>query len=71
LNLTGHKDEEIARPLAEHLARCLDRVVVVTGGYHLDGADRAQIRAVEGNARLLGSMLAAALSRADRNPGGQ
>lgn len=51
LNVTGHKDEELCRFLAEHIARKYGAVTVCTGGFHVDGISREQIeeaqRAVE------------------------
>lgn len=46
-NQLGHKDEAVARPIAERLCRALNAVVVVSAGVHLTGADAAQIEMVE------------------------
>ena len=46
LNVTGHKDEEICRYIAERLASKTGRTVVCTGGVHLDGITPEEIRAV-------------------------
>ena len=43
LNLVGHKEEELLRPLAEEAARRLKRPVVAVCGIHVDGATREQI----------------------------
>jgi hypothetical protein len=34
--MTGHKDDEIARPLADGLARRLGQVAVVVAGVHVE-----------------------------------
>lgn len=51
LSLTGHKDEEICRRLAEKCAKKYNAVTVCTGGFHVDGITGVQIgevlRAVE------------------------
>ncbi|MCC8044935.1 MAG: hypothetical protein LIP12_05485 [Clostridiales bacterium] len=44
LNRPGHKDEEVARHLAETVAACMDCAVVCTCGIHLDGITPEQIR---------------------------
>lgn len=46
LNLTGHKDEYICRKLAEKVCTDLGVVTVCTGGFHIDGMTKEQIRAV-------------------------
>lgn len=43
LNLTGHKDEALCRRLAEKLCRETGRVVVCTGGFHIDNMKPEQI----------------------------
>ena len=43
LNLTGHKDEALCRRLAEKLCRATGRVVVCTGGFHIDNMKPEQI----------------------------
>ena len=42
-NLTGHKDEVLCRRLAEKLCRETGRVVVCTGGFHIDNMKPEQI----------------------------
>lgn len=56
-NQPGHKDEAVARPVAERLCRALNTVVVVTAGVHLPGADAARIEAVERLAEELAEKL--------------
>lgn len=46
LNVTGHKDEQICRYLAEKTAKRTGSVVVCTGGFHIDDATEDQIREV-------------------------
>lgn len=46
LNVTGHKDEEICRRLAERLAIKKNAVTVCTGGFHADHIREEQIREV-------------------------
>ncbi len=43
-NRLGHKDEALARPLAEKLAGSLRAMVVVVGGVHVDGLDASGIQ---------------------------
>lgn len=43
LNVTGHKDEELCRYLAETVAKQTMGVVVCTGGFHVDHLTSAQI----------------------------
>jgi hypothetical protein len=44
LNRLGHKDEALARPLAERLAAALDVTVVVVAGVHVEDLDQAGIQ---------------------------
>lgn len=43
LNVTGHKDEEICRYLAEKVSAGKQSTVVCTGGIHMDGITKEQI----------------------------
>lgn len=43
LNVTGHKDEEVCRYLAEKVSAGKNAVVVCTGGIHMDGITKEQI----------------------------
>jgi hypothetical protein len=43
-NRLGHKDEALARPLAERLAAALDVTVVVVAGVHVENLDQAGIQ---------------------------
>lgn len=46
LNLTGHKDEYICRRLAEKVCSKVGVVTVCTGGFHIDGMTKAQIKEI-------------------------
>lgn len=46
LNVTGHKDEEICRRLAEQIAKKKNAVTVCTGGFHMEHIEKAQIQEV-------------------------
>ncbi len=43
INLIGHKDEEICRPVAESYCKRYNAVVVCTGGFHIDNITPEQI----------------------------
>ena len=43
INLTGHKDEQICRYVAEALCKRYEAVVTCTGGFHVDGISANQI----------------------------
>ena len=47
LNVTGHKDEALCRPVAEAAAARFQRTVVCAGGFHADGMTAEQLREVE------------------------
>lgn len=44
LNVTGHKDEEICRRIAEKIAASENCTVVCTGGFHVDNITEEQIK---------------------------
>lgn len=46
LNLTGHKDEYLCRKLAEKICSTLGTTTVCTGGFHIDGMSKGQIKEV-------------------------
>ena len=46
INVTGHKDEQICRCLAERVSKHKNAVVVCTGGFHVDDITDAQLREV-------------------------
>jgi hypothetical protein len=47
--LVGHKDDEIARPMAERLAKALNRTTIVTCGVHVDHATEQDIELLKSN----------------------
>jgi hypothetical protein len=49
INLVGHKDEDVARPLAEKLARTFGQVTVVTAGIHVEKATSEDITVIVQN----------------------
>lgn len=57
LNLVGHKDDELARPVAEKLAKGLNQVVVVVAGVHVDNATAQEIRQLMQNGVQAGNLL--------------
>ncbi len=57
LNVTGHKDEQICRYLAEETAKKKQAVTVCTGGFHFDDITAEQIQEVMEAVRELGAML--------------
>lgn len=60
--LLGHKEDELARWAALHLAAQLNAVVVVTAGIHVDAATPEQIRQLDAAARGLVEELASRLA---------
>ncbi|MFZ5587843.1 MAG: hypothetical protein ACOZHQ_18145 [Thermodesulfobacteriota bacterium] len=68
----GHKEDGLAKDLAEALAAALNVRVVVTAGAHWDGLGPQEIAQVEASARDLGRRLLAALTaeRAKTKTGG-
>ncbi|MGN0715023.1 MAG: hypothetical protein ACI4LN_04310 [Anaerovoracaceae bacterium] len=46
LNVTGHKDEEICRYIAEEIAKKRNVITVCAGGFHIDGIKKEQIQEV-------------------------
>ncbi len=46
LNVTGHKDEDICRILAEKASKKYGVTVVCVGGFHIDGISAEQIKEV-------------------------
>ncbi|MGI9861015.1 hypothetical protein SDD30_06475 [Moorella naiadis] len=51
LTLTGHKDDEVARPAAATLAAACQAPVVVVAGIHLDGATPGELVQLQENAQ--------------------
>ncbi|MCB2189505.1 MAG: hypothetical protein KQJ78_24060 [Deltaproteobacteria bacterium] len=57
LTYLGHKEDALAKELAEHLAARLGVKVVVAAGAHWDGLDQAGIAQVGQNSRRLGQLI--------------
>lgn len=57
LPLLGHKDDEVARPLAEMLARELSVPVCVCAGVHVDNASPGDIQILKENCTDCGKKL--------------
>ena len=53
LNVTGHKDEQLCRYLAEQAASFGKMTVVCSGGFHEDDITAAQIQEVQEAVRIL------------------
>lgn len=66
VTLPPHKEEPIARCVAEKVVRATGRTVVVTAGVHDDGLDRAGVEAYLRLGRRLADELAERLSRGRR-----
>jgi gallate decarboxylase subunit D len=49
MNLIGHKDEEIAKPISEKIAESLNLVAVVVAGVHIENADSNDIKSLLSN----------------------
>ena len=62
LALVGHKDDELARPLATVLARELGVTVVVTAGVHVARAQPSDIAAILRNVRGVASAIREAVA---------
>jgi len=61
LTLTGHKDDVLAKPLAERVAACLGQVAVVTVGVHVDRASAEDIALLSEHTRQVAERLLARL----------
>lgn len=68
LTIPPHKEEPVARAIAERLARELGGVVVVTAGVHEDGLDMAGAAAYVGLAERLAGLIAERASVQRRSP---
>jgi len=63
LPLLGHKDDLVARPLAEELAVACGQAVVVVAGVHVDDATEEDIARLVANCRTAGATLIRQLER--------
>jgi hypothetical protein len=50
ITVVGHKEDELARPIAAELARTLNRTTVVVAGVHIRGASPADLARIFENA---------------------
>jgi len=58
INIVGHKDDEIARPVAEKFARELQQVTAVIAGVHIDDANEDDItRLIDNSNRAAETLL--------------
>ncbi len=46
ISIVGHKDDELARPIADRVTRALNRISVVVTGIHVDNASQKDLEAV-------------------------
>ena len=46
ISILGHKDDELARPIADRVTRALNRISVVVTGIHVDNATPKDLEAV-------------------------
>ena len=53
LNVTGHKDEDVCRYLAEKVSAGKNAVVVCTGGVHMDRITKEQIAEIVEAVRII------------------
>lgn len=53
LNVTGHKDEEICRVIAEQVAAKTGRRTLCTGGVHIDHITKKELRSISWAAETL------------------
>src|SRR3989304_5774838 len=51
ITVVGHKEDEIAKPLADEIARTIGRTAVVVAGIHAEGASPEEGATLGGNAR--------------------
>jgi len=51
ITLPGHREDELAQPIAAELARALGRAAVVVAGIHLEAATARDVAALVQNAR--------------------
>lgn len=56
LTLTGHKDDEVARPAAEVLAKELNQIVVVIAGLHIEHATQKDLKKLVDNSMQIVEM---------------
>lgn len=52
--LPSHKDDEIAKPIAERIAKKMNQTTVVVAGVHIENASKLEIRELLANAKKAG-----------------
>jgi len=50
ITVVGHKEDEIAKPLADEIARTIGRTAVVVAGIHAEGASPEEVATLAANA---------------------
>lgn len=63
LTITGHRDDELAKPLADLAASRLGQVAVVVVGVHVEGAGAGDIALLAENTRQAAALLLDRLAR--------
>ncbi|AOT72040.1 hypothetical protein [Geosporobacter ferrireducens] len=62
-NILGHKDDEIAVPIAEEICKHFNEVTVVTAGIHIEKATVIDIEKLKGYGIQMISLIIAAIER--------
>lgn len=57
INVTGHKDEELCRILAESAAKRKNAVAVCTGGFHADNISMEQIAELKAAVKKIAAVI--------------
>lgn len=55
--LVGHKDDQIAKPIAEKIAKKFNQVTVVTAGVHVDKASKQDVKKLVENSTKIAEKL--------------
>ena len=63
INTLGHKDDEIAIPIAEEICRKFEVSTVVTAGVHIHDANAVEIKQLKSNAEMLMSLITSAIEK--------
>jgi len=61
INTLGHKDDEIAIPIAEEICKKFEVTTVVTAGVHIDDANDLDIKQLKSNSEILMSLMTSAI----------
>lgn len=65
-NIVGHKDDFLAKPLADELAAETERTIVVVAGFHLPGITPTEINEVLENVKTASHFLKKAIAVKDK-----